>query len=232
MTAYSVNGERGIDLADTASASISALLALKISGRHYGENLARLDLLLSSLLHFAEAELLDEFVIVVPDDEARIVSQHLEHWHELPLRVVPEGEHFAAFRRFTRPWQIRPWQRQQIIKLNANKLISSRYLLVLDPDVLALKPIRRDELLPGSRALIEPEARAVHRQWWLDSARLLDVDPGLDRPGMHVTPAILSAAILAETQRRLEDGPWSTLDGRAPDQLLRVDRIQPVPTRG
>lgn len=191
--------------------SVSALLALKVSGRHYGENLARLDLLLSSLLHFSEPKLLDEFVVVVPADEESLVRRHLDHWPELPLRVAAEDGYFPAFRRYTRPWQVRPWQRQQIIKLNAGNLTGSRYVLILDPDVLAVKPIRRDCLLPRSRALLEPEPRSVHLRWWQDSARLLAVDPGLDRPGMNVTPAILSTEILAETQRRLEDvngRPW------------------------
>jgi hypothetical protein len=51
----------------------------------------------------------------------------------LPLRIVVEDERFQAFRRFTRPWQIRPWQRQQIILLNSPALTSSPFVLRLDP---------------------------------------------------------------------------------------------------
>ncbi len=190
--------------------ALSGLLPVRVSGRHYGENLARLDLLLSSLLHFAPT-LLDELVVVARADEIDRIGPYLDHWPELPIRLVVEDEHFPAFRRFTRPWQIRPWQRQQIIKLNAPAMTGAAFVLTLDPDVLALKPITRDLILPGGRALLEPEPRSVHPRWWRDSADLLDVEPELERPGINVTPAVLSAAILRELQERLEavsGRPW------------------------
>ena len=190
---------------------LSALLPLKVSGRHYGDNLARLDLLFSSLTYHGAPGLLDELLVVVRADELDVAARHLARWPELPLRILVEDEHFPAFRRFTRPWQVRPWQRQQIIKLNAPALTSSPFVLTLDPDVIALKPIARELLLPHGRALLEPEVRSAHRRWWRDSADLLDVDPHLERPGMNVSPALLSTAVLAEVQRRLEavgGRPW------------------------
>ena len=190
---------------------LSALLPLKVSGRHYGENLERLDLLFSSLVHHGAPGLLDELIVVARADELDLIGRHLASWPELPLRILVEDEHFPAFRRFNRPWQIRPWQRQQIIKLNAPALTTSQFVLTLDPDVVAVKPVTRDLLLPHGRALLEPEARSVHPRWWRDSADLLDVDPGLERPGMNVTPALLSTALLGELQRRLEavgGRPW------------------------
>jgi hypothetical protein len=195
-----VNGDGG------RQEGLSALLPLRVSGRHYGENLARLDLLFSSLIHHGAPGLLDELVVVVRADELDVVGPHLEGWRpELPLEVRIEEEHFPAFQRFQRPWQVRPWQRQQIIKLNAAALTTSPFVLTLDPDVIAVKPIARELLLPGGRALLEPEPREVHRRWWRDSARLLDVDPGPERPGMGVTPALLSTAVLDEVQRRVEE---------------------------
>jgi hypothetical protein len=195
----------------TEGVSLSAVLPLKVSGRHYGDNLARLDVLFSSLLHFGPGGLFDELLIVVRADEADLIGRHLENWPELPLRIVVEDEHFPAFRHFARPWQVRPWQRQQIIKLNAPALAPATFLLALDPDVISVKPLTRELLLPGGRALLEPEARSVHRRWWRDYADLLDVDPGLERPGMSPTPALLASAILGEVHRRLEEvsgRPW------------------------
>jgi len=193
-----------------AATSLSGLLPVKVSGRHYGENLARLDLLFSSLLHFAPT-LLDEVLVVARADETDRIGPYLDQWAELPIRLIVEDEHFAAFRRFSRPWQVRPWQRQQVIKLNAPAMTDAEFVLTLDPDVLTLKPITRDLLLPGGRALLEPEPRSVHPRWWRDSADLLDVDPGLHRRGLNVTPAVLATAILKELQGRLEavgGRPW------------------------
>src|SRR3954447_25181852 len=155
--------------------SLAALLPVKVSGRHYGDNLARVDLLFSSLLHFGTSALLDELLVVVRADEADLIGHHLAQWPDLPLRVVVEDEHFPAFRRFNRPWQVRPWQRQQIIKLNAPVFTAADFVLTLDPDVMAVRRIDRESLFPNGRALLEPESREVHRQWWLDSADLLEV---------------------------------------------------------
>lgn len=198
-------------MTDFGDRGLSALLPLKVSGRHYGENLARLDLLFSSLLHYASPGLFDEVLVVARADELEVIKRHLSQWPELPIEILVEDEHFPAFRRFTRPWQVRPWQRQQIIKLNTPALTSSPFVLTLDPDVIAVKPITRDLLLPHGRALLEPEPRSVHRRWWQDSADLLDMEPDLERPGMNVSPALLSTAVLDEVQRRLETvggRPW------------------------
>jgi hypothetical protein len=189
---------------------LSALLPLKVSGRHYGDNLARLDLLFSSLMHFAPG-LVDDLLVVVRADEADFIGRHLAQWADLPIGMIVEDEHFPAFRRFTRPWQIRPWQRQQIIKLNAPAFTEAPFVLTLDPDVLVRRPITRQLLMPDGRAILEPEARGVHPGWWRASADLLELDPGFERPGMNVTPALLSTAVLSELQERLEavgDRPW------------------------
>ena len=143
------NGQQRVSRDNLGDGGLSGLLPLKISGRHYEENLARLDLLFSSLMHHAAPGLLDELLIVVRADELDVIRRHLSRWSGLPLRIVVEDEHFPAFRRFTRPWQIRPWQRQQIIKLNAPALTSSPFVLMLDPDVIAVKPITRELLLPA-----------------------------------------------------------------------------------
>jgi hypothetical protein len=193
-----------------AATSLSGLLPVKVSGRHYGENLARLDLLFSSLLHYAPG-LLDELLVVARADETDQIGTYLDQWPELPIRMIVEDEYFPAFQRFSRPWQVRPWQRQQVIKLNAPAMTDAAFVLTLDPDVLVLKPITRDLLMPGGRALLEPEPRSVHPRWWRDSADLLDVEPGLQRRGINVTPAILSTAILRELQQQLEAvgrRPW------------------------
>ena len=190
---------------------LSAVLPLKVSGRHYADNLARLDLLFSSLRHFASPGLLDDLIVVARADESEVIGSHLAQWPELPLRIVVEDEHFPAFRDFTRPWQMRPWQRQQIIKLNAPAFTTAPFVLTLDPDVIAVRPITRSLLLPAGRAILEPEARSVHSRWWRDSADMLDVELDLERPGMTVTPALLSTVVLREVQRRLEETgnrPW------------------------
>jgi len=105
-----------------------------------GENLARVDVLFQFAAPLPAApDLLDELIIVAPQAEVQLAEEYAEGWPELTLRVVGEAEHFEAFDRFTRPWQLRPWQRQQIVKLNAPALTVADYVLTLDPDVVALR---------------------------------------------------------------------------------------------
>ncbi len=191
--------------------SIAALLPLKVTGRHYGENLARLDLLFSSLLFYAGQDFLDEIIIVTPEDEVRLVNSYVANWPELPIRTVSERGHFNAFERYNKPWQIRPWQRQQIIKLSAPLFTTADYILTLDPDVLLRRQVTRDLLTPDSRALLQPEPRRVHAQWWRDSAALLGVPAEPDSPGMGVTPALLAREVLLGVHRALSERggqPW------------------------
>lgn len=191
--------------------SLAALLPLKVTGGHYGDNLARLDLLLSSLLARGDADLVDDFVVVTPHDEVPVVEAFAAGWPELGLRVVDEEGPFEAFGRYRRPWQVRPWQRQQVIKLNAPALTAADYVLTLDPDVLAVGPVSRPSLFPDGRALLQSEPRDVHPRWWRDSAGLLGVRPDLTRRGMGVTPAVLSREVLLAAQERLaarHRRPW------------------------
>jgi hypothetical protein len=62
-----------------AATSLSGLLPVKVCGRHYGENLARLDLLSSSLVHFAPT-LLDELLVVARADEIDQIGRYLDQW--------------------------------------------------------------------------------------------------------------------------------------------------------
>jgi len=186
-------------------------LPIKLTGRHYADNLARTDVLLSSLAHYLNPGTLAEIVVVTPDDELPLVEP-LAHTHAaLNLRFIGEADCFPEFKARTRPWQVRPWQRQQIIKLAAPSLTTADVVLTLDPDVLALRQMGREDLVPGGRAIMLPEARTVHSTWWRDSAHLLGVTPDLDLPGIGVTPALLDREILIELQGRIAHRvgrPW------------------------
>jgi hypothetical protein len=183
--------------------TLCGLLPLRVGGRHYADNLARTDLLLSSLHHFAPG-LLDELLVVVRADEQAAISRYLQQWQELPLRMVVEDDVLPEFRQFTKPWQVRPWQRQQIIKLAAPEFASADFFLTLDPDVMAVRTVDRPHLFVGRRALIDPQPKELHRQWWLDSGRVLQLVPDFRAPGMHVTPALLSSSVLRRLHRRIE----------------------------
>lgn len=183
---------------------ISAILPLKTRGRHYADNIGRCDILFSSLRHFTTPETFSRFVIVVPHDEVDEVREYAKAWSDFPIQVVDESEHMRAFADFSQRHQIRNWHRQQIIKLYAPALIDTEYFLVFDPDCFATQPFTADTLIVDGRALTHYMPRSTEGYFWEASAKLLGVDPHMERDGIWWTPAILSRTLCLDLHRQLE----------------------------
>jgi len=190
---------------------ISAILPIKTRGRHYADNIARCDILFSSLRHFTTPAVFDKILIVVPHDELADARRYAAAWSDFPVEVIDESVHMTAFADFHRPHQVRPWHRQQIIKLYTPALIDTEYFMVFDPDVFAIHPFSIDDLIVDGRALTYCQPRMREPHLWRPSAGLLGQDPHLDRDGIWWTPAILSKTLVEHLQRRLEElhgGDW------------------------
>lgn len=93
---------------------------------------------------------------------------------------------------------------QMVVKLAASAQSNAEFVLTLDADVVCTAPLTRDTLLPGGRAVIQPESKQIHPDWWLHSARILGLDPAMTSPGMSVTPALLSSDVCRSLVQRLE----------------------------
>jgi len=185
--------------------SLSAIMALKIRGRHYADNIGRCDILFDSFRRFGLRSLFSEWLIVIPGDERESIERHAQAWQDFPLRFLIEDEYLEVFKRFSKLHEVRNWHRQQIIKLMCAELVHNDFFLVLDPDIFAVKPLRHADLIVDGRAIVEADRREWHAEWWRDSADVLGVDPHLERPGMGVTPAILSAQACRELTRYIAD---------------------------
>ena len=176
---------------------LTAVLPLKVFGLDYIENLTRCDILFSSLRTYGAGLLREIFVVVAAREEAHIREQ-LSIWNDLPLTIIKEDDLVPALTRFG---CVSGWQKQQIIKLGIADLISTEYFLTLDPDVILCKPMTATDIFVNGMAILEPESRRNHASWWLGSATVLGIPSDLERPGMAVTPAILSRTVC----RRLHD---------------------------
>ncbi len=172
--------------------SLSAIMALKIRGRHYADNIGRCDILFESFRHFGLRPLFSEWLIVIPGAEEAYIRRYARAWEDFPIRFVVEDEYLAVFKKFSKLHEVRNWHRQQIIKLFCAELVKNDFFLVLDPDIFAVKPVKYADVVIDGRAIVEADQREWHADWWRDSADLLGVDPHLERPGIGVTPAILS----------------------------------------
>jgi len=184
--------------------TISAILPLKTKGRHYADNVARCDILFSSLRHFTDPAIFSRILLIVPHDEFRSAQAHARAWSDFPIEVIDESAHFGVFRDYAAPHQVRPWHRQQIIKLAAAEMIDTEYFMVFDPDVFALRRFDLETLLPGGRALTHLQPRRREQRYWEASAAILDTVPGLDEQGIWWTPTLLSRTLCRALYRRLE----------------------------
>lgn len=183
---------------------ISAILPVKTRGRHYADNIARCDILFSSLRHFTDPAIFDRFLVVVPHDEFEDAKRYARNWADFAVEVVDESVHMTAFQEFTQRHQVRPWHRQQIIKLFTPALIDTEYFMVFDPDIFATHPFGIDDLIIDGKALTYRQPRMREPHLWRPSAQLLRQDPHLDRDGIWWTPAILSKTLVQNLQHRLE----------------------------
>ena len=184
---------------------ISAVLPLKTSGRHYADNIARCDILFSSLRHFTTPETFDKILIVVPHDEFEAAKGYAKAWSDFPVEVIDESIHMTTFAEFNQRHQIRPWHRQQIIKLYTPALISTEFFIVFDPDVFAMHPFTAETLIQGGRALTHYQPRSAEPHVWQESGKLLQLDLDMSKAGIWWTPAILSRTICQHLHRRLEE---------------------------
>ena len=153
-----------------------------------------------------------KFLIVVVPSEAETVRKYAKAWSDFPIRIVSEDELLPVFQRYNRPHQVRPWHRQQMIKMACSTIVESDTYLSLDPDVIAVKRVAVDVLMPDGLPLLDPETRSYHPEWWIDSGRLLGVEPNLEAPGVHATPILYRSEVWARCFARLEElqkKPWA-----------------------
>lgn len=181
---------------------LDAILPLKIDGSYGLDDLRRTDILMASLSAFFQPETLNKFLVVTPRAEATMVRDYLSRWPALPIEVMPEEDLVPELERFS---SLRGWRKQQLVKLASSRALSSEYVVTFDADVFVTRPTGKSTLLPGGRALMQYERRALHPKWWASSARLLSLDESVGDPerGMSITPAILSKSILDSLTAKL-----------------------------
>ncbi|GFR50597.1 hypothetical protein Agub_g12872, partial [Astrephomene gubernaculifera] len=96
-----------------------------------------------------------------------------------------------------------------VLKMTVASLISTSHYLVLDSDVLLVRPVGPQQAhwlfpLPG-RAVFQPQRRVAHRTWWDATESLLDLKGCLSTDPetrvFGVTPALLARDVALETVR-------------------------------
>jgi len=201
-----------------ASDRISGVLPLRVGGNRDENDLARADILFRSLTRFAEPEMFEEILVVVPPDDVAAVERHGSWSDRFPITVVSETELIPELRQYP---SVGGWTKQQIVKLAASRIVRTDFYLTFDADVVCTHPIDYATLVPGGRALLQLVTKESHPHWWMSSARMLGVDPRLEEPGIAVTPVLLATPVCRGLLERLGTGAGT---GTWVDVLVRPHR--------
>lgn len=154
-----------------------------------------------SFERFLDPALVVELVVIVPARDVAEASRRIPPALGIPVRVVDERDVIPHL-----DPDARGWMKQQVIKLAAPAVVRTPWLITLDADVVASRPVDRGLLFPGGRAIWQQEAAGAHLEWWRSSARLLRSDLVLapEDPAFGVTPAIMHAPSLVALGERIE----------------------------
>ena len=175
------------------------------------EDLSHSSVLFTSLyVNDYENNKIEEFIIVVPDKEYDDIADTLlpllytSLLRELSYNVIVVKESLL-FHHDTY-YQVRlgnafKYAIQMTVKLLAAKIIQTRYYLVLDSDLILLRPLVVSELVVhSSHAIYHHENRSVHTDWWIQSENFLNLTDDVnynsrclkEQQGFGVTPALLN----------------------------------------
>lgn len=197
----------------------------------------RMGITLASLARYLDPESVGRLLIVVPD-AVSLEAFRVATWDgcSLPFEAIVRNDRDILG---DNPWRRRvgSWFTQQFVKLGAADHLESDFFITLDADVLLTRPTCFADLILDGRASTLLHERRVHDGWWRASAEVLGTEPGLDREGMGVTPAILSRDVTRALLRYLEErygGPWyrgvvEFLDDQKARGLYRPHAFTPSP---
>lgn len=105
------------------------------------------------------------------------------------------------------------WILQQILKLEAVRLIEGAFYLALDSDHILTRPLRRCDLVRDGRAMATPESRERHDAWWRGAAEILGTEPP-DDPVIAMSCVCLSTALVRGLLERLRQRLGTEWKGR------------------
>ena len=156
-------------------------------------------LLLPSLRHFF-AEL-ETCWVVAPQADVVAIRDRIA---DPRFRVIAETELVPELR-WISPNRFGGWYVQQLIKLSAARIVSSRFYLTLDADVVCVKQIAVTDLVQHGRGIanVSDARRDVHRTWYEWAEKVL----GFPRSGRShgVTPAVLGAEAVQQMLEFFEE---------------------------
>jgi hypothetical protein len=169
---------------------MEAVLPLKISGDWSDHDLTRARILLYSLETFWRGTGRLRLNVIAREQDMDVLAQALVS-DVIDIVIVPELEVVPELVQFP---NAHGWYKQQVIKLSSYQLIDGAFFLTLDADLVCSKPFDESTFVVQGRLLADWEPRAVHPDWWRDSANVLGIEPIVEGQGIKPTPVVLSTS--------------------------------------
>lgn len=186
---------------------LTAVAPIKLAEGHKTDSGALLELLLRSIERFCEPGMFETIVFVCPSSDMEFLRERARAWPRLPISVLDERALFegVALYKTTPGWAI-----QQLVKMAACRFIETDFYLTLDADCFCIRGACFSDFVRDGRGLIQLESKRYHPGWWKESARILGSRADLEKPGMSVTPAIMSTTAMSGLLKELgaRHGDW------------------------
>lgn len=181
---------------------LSAVVPIKLGETSMADSGAQMNILFRSLERFCEPGMFAKILVVCPGQDAKQLREAVRKWQKHPIEVLDESSMSAelAARKTTPGWAI-----QQMVKMAACRFIETDFYLTLDADCFCIRPTRFGDLVRNGKGLIQFESKKWQAAWWKESARVLGHRLDMSRPGMSVTPAVLSTKAMSGLLQMLND---------------------------
>lgn len=149
----------------------------------------RSKILFQSLNTFFDPDSLDLILIIVPDLEpmqGMLSSFPVKFKTKLiaEKEIIPEED----WKKFNKK---EGWIKQQILKIQAAKYITTDFYLCLDADIICIRDTDYSKLIKNNRPIANIELKSYHKKWWNNSNKILKIPKSTSKNGIGVTPSIL-----------------------------------------
>ena len=149
----------------------------------------RSKILFQSLNTFFDPDSLDLILIIVPELEP--MKNMLSSFPvKIKTRLLTEEEIIPEeyWEKFNKK---EGWVKQQILKIQAAKYITTDFYLCLDADIICIRDTDYSKLIKNNRPIANIELKSYHKKWWNKSQKVLKIPKSISKNGIGVTPSIL-----------------------------------------
>ena len=181
---------------------LTAVVPIRLGEDFMADSGSQMTILFRSLERFCEAGMFAKILVVCPGGDVKQLRAAMRKWQKHPIEVLDESSMSTDFsaRKTTPGWAI-----QQMVKMAACRIIETDFYLTLDADCFCIRPTRLGDLVRNGKGLIQLESKTWQAAWWKESARVLGHRLDMSRPGMSVTPAVLSTKAMSDLLRTLNE---------------------------